>query len=115
MEVSIQIKYWRNVRGLTQAKLAEMAGISRSYLAGVECGNYNPSLETLNSIAKALGLEASDLIHPKNFAEAVIDNTDASNAEKPVFLTEEDRLLLEKFRKLDEGKRDAIMTLLGLK
>ncbi|MEG1577169.1 MAG: helix-turn-helix transcriptional regulator [Oscillospiraceae bacterium] len=47
------IKEARKSNGFTQAQLAEKAGISRSYLAGVEQDNYNPSVKTLLSIASA--------------------------------------------------------------
>ncbi len=46
-----KIKEARKKSGLTQAKLAEEAGISRSYLADAEAGRYNPSVKTLLSIA----------------------------------------------------------------
>ena len=45
----------------TQAELAEMVGINRSYLAGVENGSRMPGLETLASITQALGMPMSEL------------------------------------------------------
>ena len=62
MDIGKRIRFWRNERGLTQLRLAEKANISRSYLAGVEAGNYNPSLDTLNSIAAALNMNPSELL-----------------------------------------------------
>ena len=52
--IGLNIKNARMKSGLTQAQLAEQAGISRSYLAGVEQGNYNPSVKTLVSISRAV-------------------------------------------------------------
>lgn len=62
MHVGTRIRAWRNERGLTQNELAQKSHISRSYLAGVETGKYNPSLDTLGSIAEALGLSTSILL-----------------------------------------------------
>lgn len=47
------VKTARIEAGLTQARLADKAEISRSYLAGVEQERYNPSVKTLIAIAKA--------------------------------------------------------------
>lgn len=51
-----RIKKVRGMRDMTQKQLAAKALISRSYLADVERGRYNPSLETLQKIADALGV-----------------------------------------------------------
>lgn len=49
--IAEQVRSARKKVGMTQVQLAKAAGISRSYLAGVEGGNYNPSLKVLVSIA----------------------------------------------------------------
>ena len=43
--------------GLTQSAIAAKAGVARSYLAGIERGQVNPSLEVIIRLAQALGLE----------------------------------------------------------
>lgn len=55
MDIGNKIKDLRKKKGLTQMELSKMANISRSYLADVERNRYNPSIETLTAIAKALG------------------------------------------------------------
>lgn len=64
MEIGIgkKISAWRKERGFTQAQLAEKSNISRSYLAGVETGRYNPSIDTLKNIAKSLNINISFLL-----------------------------------------------------
>ena len=42
MEVGQRIKELREAKGLTVNRLANMAGISQSYLRDVELGNKNP-------------------------------------------------------------------------
>ncbi len=42
--------------GLTQAELAEKVGTKQSAISRLESGNYNPSLNFLEKVAKALNL-----------------------------------------------------------
>lgn len=60
--IGLRVKAARKKRGLTQAKLAEKAGMSRSYLAGVEQGYYNPSVKTLLSIASVCDEDLNFLV-----------------------------------------------------
>lgn len=56
MSIGEKIKQYRKEKGLTQIALATKATISRSYLADVENGRYNPSIEVVRSIAAALNI-----------------------------------------------------------
>ena len=51
----------RQERGLSQERLAELAGLHRTYLGGIERGERNVSLINLVAIAKALDLSLSAL------------------------------------------------------
>jgi len=51
------IKFYRNQLGLTQEEL----GVNRSHLAGIECGNLNPAVKTIEKLADALNITVSDL------------------------------------------------------
>ncbi|KLU63772.1 anaerobic benzoate catabolism transcriptional regulator [Desulfosporosinus acididurans] len=42
---------------LTQKALSKATGLSRSYIADIEAGRYNPSLNSISKIAKALELD----------------------------------------------------------
>jgi DNA-binding XRE family transcriptional regulator len=53
---------FRERRGLTQAALAERAGMDRSYLSGIERGRHNVPLDTVCRLAWALGMEVRDLL-----------------------------------------------------
>lgn len=60
------IKDRRDVLGITQADLAELAGISLRTLTKLEAGKGNPTMETLMKIADVLGLELRlEVKHPK--------------------------------------------------
>jgi len=56
------MKRYRLLLGLTQAELAEKAGISAGYVGEVEMGRKFPSPEKLESIAKALALRPFRLL-----------------------------------------------------
>lgn len=47
---------------ITQSKLAEMAGVSRSTISRIENGMFMPDLITLVCIARALDVELADLL-----------------------------------------------------
>ena len=46
---------------VSQEKLAEMAGLDRTYVSSVERGERNISLDNIHRIAAALGVEVRDL------------------------------------------------------
>jgi XRE family transcriptional regulator, regulator of sulfur utilization len=52
----------RLARGLSQAELAERAGLSREYVNKIEAGKYDPPLSTINALAEALGVPARRLM-----------------------------------------------------
>lgn len=77
-----RIKTLRNDLKMTQAETAKKAKISRTYYADVERGRYNPSLETLNDIAAALGTTAEKIISDgaeKPFKVPVFGSVSAGN------------------------------------
>jgi len=57
-----RLRQFRNERGLSQRSLAEKAGISREYLARLEAGRQDPTLSTLEKLARALGVKPGRLI-----------------------------------------------------
>ena len=58
-EIGNKIKERRDVLGITQPDVAEMAGISVNTLYKIETGQANPTVRVLNKIAKILGMELS--------------------------------------------------------
>ena len=55
------IKSFRSRKQLSQADLADKAGISITFLSNIERGNNFPLAGTLCSLAKALGVEVFEL------------------------------------------------------
>ncbi|MBP3620615.1 MAG: helix-turn-helix transcriptional regulator [Lachnospiraceae bacterium] len=60
MEVGKRIKELREQKGYTLNKLANMAGVSQSYLRDVELENKNPTITFLSYICDALGISLKD-------------------------------------------------------
>jgi len=58
----MQLKKLRTQRNLTQDSLAKKARISREYVARLEGGRQDPTLSTLQKLAKALKVEVEDLL-----------------------------------------------------
>jgi transcriptional regulator with XRE-family HTH domain len=56
-----RIKELRKTRHLTQEQLAERVDLATRYISLIEVGRSSPSLETMDSIATALGVEIKDL------------------------------------------------------
>ncbi|BAN48183.1 putative transcriptional regulator [Metapseudomonas resinovorans NBRC 106553] len=60
--VSENVRRLRRAAGLSQEALATAAGVSRRMLVGIEGGDVNVSLATLDRIAAALGVLFPDLV-----------------------------------------------------
>jgi len=55
LSVALQIRWLREDLGLTQAQLAKRVGVSQQQIAKLENPDANPSLATLESVAKGAG------------------------------------------------------------
>ncbi len=55
------VRRQRDVRGLTQEKLAEKSGLDPTYISGIERGLRNPGIVNVARLAKALGLSTAEL------------------------------------------------------
>ena len=55
------IRKLRAKKKLTQRELAKRAGLDVTYISGIERGVRNPSLKSLESVAKGLGCSISEI------------------------------------------------------
>ena len=51
------VRRYRTEQNLSQEKLAELAGLHRTYISAVECERRNISIENIESIADALNIK----------------------------------------------------------
>ena len=55
-----RLKEVRNSKGLSQEKLASLAGLHRTYISDIERGKKNVSLQNIEKLSKALRVKVSD-------------------------------------------------------
>ena len=56
------VKYYRQQIGFSQEAFAEKCGMHRTYISAIECFHRSISLENIQRIADALGVEAYRLL-----------------------------------------------------
>ena len=61
------VKAWRNRLGISQEELARRTGLHRTYICDIERGMRNPSLESIVTLAHALGISAAALFSYDEF------------------------------------------------
>ena len=76
IQLGVAICNLRKVRGMSQEKLAEKAGISRALLSCIEAPGiaHGFSLEVFYNLADALDIDPADLINASVFPDKVIKN-----------------------------------------
>ena len=51
-----RVRNLRNQKGMSQERLAELAGLHSTYIGQIERGEKNPTVDTVSKIAKGLGI-----------------------------------------------------------
>lgn len=62
IEFGQKLKLAREKKEMSQAEVANIVKIHTNYYARIERGDANPSLDVLLKIARALGIESSNLL-----------------------------------------------------
>jgi ribosome-binding protein aMBF1 (putative translation factor) len=63
-QFGLVIKMWRQQSGISQDELAWRAELHRTYISDIERGARNPSLQSIDKLAKALKMSCSRLFQP---------------------------------------------------
>ena len=58
------IRVYRKARGVSQEELADSLGVHRTYMGGVERGERNLTLRSLERLAERMGVDPVDLLRP---------------------------------------------------
>ena len=71
-----RVRHLRQSRGLTQAQLAELAGVSRQLVGAVETGRHLPRVDAAVGLARALATSVEELLaaEPPGGAVGVLDD-----------------------------------------
>ncbi|WP_019087387.1 helix-turn-helix domain-containing protein [Komagataeibacter europaeus] len=60
--LAANLKRYRRERGVSQEELAHLAEIDRTYISSLERCQYAASIEVVDRLARALGIDAADLL-----------------------------------------------------
>ena len=68
---SQNLKFYRIKANISQEKLGEMVELSDKYISDLERQLYDPSLKTIDSLAKALNIEPYELLKPDHMEDVI--------------------------------------------
>lgn len=109
MSIGARIRRAREAAGISQARLAEMADVTRSACSQWERDLVRPRREHLTRIAKVLGVPEAWLASGRE------PGSNRAGEDMPPYsgeLTAEEREILRLFARLDDAARDALLVLL---
>ncbi len=61
-QLGMQLRKLREGKGMSQESLAKKAKITREYVNKLEAGRYDPTIGTLQRLARALGVSVTRLL-----------------------------------------------------
>jgi len=61
-KVGIKLKEIRLLKGFSQERLANIAGLDRTYIPSIEKGERNISIETIEKISRALNITIHEFL-----------------------------------------------------
>lgn len=73
--MSQKIRMYRQQRGITQAQLAKMVGVSTSYIGHIERGSRNAGLRTFINICSALRISVDSVALPPESEQSLATYT----------------------------------------
>ena len=97
MDIIAKIEKLKNERGWTDYELAQQSMVTQSTIASMKARNSPPKLETLQAICHAFGV---------TLAQFFLED------EQIEVLSEQEKILIERFRNLPSKKQKAILDLL---
>ena len=65
IELGLNIQEARRSKGFSQETLAHLADIDRGYIGKIENAKHAATIDMVEAIADALGIEARDLLNPR--------------------------------------------------
>ena len=96
MEVGKKLRKLRENKNMSMYRLTQMTGVSGHHIKGIEEGTRQPTIDTLNRLATALGSSLAEIF-----------NDDL----KCTYLSDKERQLIENYRTMTDEKADALLSL----
>jgi transcriptional regulator with XRE-family HTH domain len=105
MNIAKRLRELREAKGLSQGDIERRSGLLRSYISRVEGGYTAPSLSTLEKFAKALDVEAYQLLYAGKGRPAGPKVPERTGASKPV------QKLVKLFEEMSSPNRKLLLSL----
>ncbi|HZK10058.1 MAG TPA: XRE family transcriptional regulator [Clostridia bacterium] len=80
MQIGERLKDLRHKNGLTQEELADRSDLTKGFISQIENANTSPSVDTMESLVRALGTNMSDFFKEDQPIHVVYYNEDAFSA-----------------------------------
>ncbi|WP_294429341.1 helix-turn-helix transcriptional regulator [uncultured Treponema sp.] len=77
----IKMRFYRKQAGITQAKLAELCGVSSGTIGNIECGITKPSFDLIIRIAEAIKIPPANLFKTELYDYYSADDSDDKQIE----------------------------------
>ena len=77
-ELGLRIRTLRKRNGLTQEEMADKCELHWTYIGGLERGERNPTLTTMQKVAEGLGVGLTELLSAKAFQEGPVVDQDTN-------------------------------------
>lgn len=106
---SIRLQEIMREKGIKQADLARMTGISRGAISNYVLGRYEPKSDIINKFAKALNCSEMWL-----WGYDVPMTRQEKPSSKNVILSEGEEVLLNLFRQIPENKQEVVLEMIRL-
>ena len=100
------IRFYRMSRNLSQARLAEMIGVSTSTIGMYETGRREPNMDTIEALADAFNIKKRDLF-PDDDNPVTENGFDAYHATTPAF-----RIISSGLSELPPEEQEKILAIL---
>ena len=122
MDIKDYVYNYRKEHGLSMQAFGKKCGLSRAYISILEKGinpttgkHFIPGLATLKRIADCTGADIENLIKMLDGDESVIVNHVAASTGKITELTEQEILLINKYRQLDADSQEDVEDYIAMK
>lgn len=67
LKLGQRVKSLRHEQKISQEELAARSGLDRTYLAGIESGKRNPTIESIQKVASGLGISLAQFFEADDF------------------------------------------------
>ena len=88
MDIGARISFFRNQQKITVNKLANLSGVSQSYLRDIELGNKQPTVEYLEYICDGLGITLRDFFDTEKIQSSTEKGIETLNSHQRSLLNE---------------------------